>query len=62
MLYIMWRKSNELVKSVEGADDNALECLQVKAQEHIKKSDSVSILLEDGWKGFAKCFPPNVQS
>ena len=51
MLYIMWRKSNELVKSVEGADDNALECLQVKAQEHVKKSDSVSILLEDGWEG-----------
>lgn len=42
MLYITWRKYNELVKSVEGADDNALECPQVKAQGHVKKSGGVS--------------------
>ena len=51
MLYIMWRKSNELAKSAEGADDGALKRLQAKARERVKKSDGVSILLEDGWKG-----------
>ena len=35
---------------MEGADDNALECPQVKAQGHVKKSGGVSVLLEDGWE------------